>query len=246
MPRLFCLFAVIFCSLSSAIADTIRVAVASNFAEPMKALAAAYEAQTGHRVLVSSASSGKLFAQIQQGAPFHLFFSADEDKPKALEQSQHAVDGSRFTYAKGTLALWSRDKVVDSEALQALEQDQSLRVALANPALAPYGLAAQQVLERAGLAHTRQQWVIGENVAQSFQFAYTRNVAFAFVSLAQAREIAGHYWLPPQHDYQPILQQAVLLRGAENKVAATGFIAFVRSPALRERFHGWGYEVPTP
>ncbi len=245
MPRLYCFLAVIVCSLSSALADTIRVAVASNFAEPMKALAAAYEAQSGHRVLVASASSGKLFAQIQQGAPFDLFFSADEEKPKALELSGHAVKGSRFTYAKGTLALWSRDQDIDADALQRLATDQNLRVALANPALAPYGLAAKQVLEQVGLSRTRRQWVIGENVAQSFQFAYTRNVAFAFVSLAQAREIAGHYWLPPQQWYQPILQQAVMLRSAQNNNAATGFMAFVQSPALRERFQAWGYEVPT-
>lgn len=246
MPRLFCLFVVIVCSLSSVQADTIRIAVASNFAEPMKALAAEYQSLSGHQVLVSSASSGKLFAQIQQGAPFHLFFSADVDKPKALELSGHAVEGSRFTYAEGRLALWSRNAGVDAAALQKIATEKTMRVALANPALAPYGLAAEQVLEQAGLTHTRQQWVIGENVAQSLQFAYTGNVAFAFVSLSQAREMAGSYWLPPRDWHQPILQQAVLIRGAEDNAAATGFIAFVQSPEVRERFQGWGYEVLIP
>lgn len=246
MPRFFCLYLALCCSLPGAVADTIRVAVASNFAEPMKALASAYEAKSGHRILVSSASSGKLFAQIQQGAPFHLFFSADEEKPAALERTGHAVVGSRFTYVRGRLALWSRDAGVDASALETLSADSSRRVALANPVLAPYGLAAQQVLQRAGLSHTRQQWVIGENVAQTFQFAYTGNVAFAFVSLAQAQGAMGSYWLPPHSWYQPILQQAVLLRRAEHNATAKDFVDFVQSPQVQAQFLAWGYEVPGP
>ncbi len=244
MPKYQYILAALLCWGSHAAADTVRVAVASNFAAPMNALAAAYEAQSGHQLLISSASSGKFFAQIRQGAPYHLFFSADQDKPLALEQMQLTASGTRSTYAHGTLALWSRFAAPTATTLQSLAQNPTQKVALANPKFAPYGMAAKQVLQHLGLDHTRAQWVLGENVAQSYQFAYSGNVAFGFVSYSQVKSGNGFYWLPPKDWYTPIRQDVVLLKTAQNNPAARGFLAYIQTPPAREIIQFWGYEVP--
>ncbi|MEQ9103438.1 MAG: molybdate ABC transporter substrate-binding protein [Rhodothermales bacterium] len=233
----------------------IRVAVASNFAPALEALAHAFEAQTGHVVTPVPGSTGKLYAQIRNGAPFDAFFAADVERPRLLEEEGRAVPGTRFTYAIGTLVLWSPDPdLVDADGavLNPAEGDAGAFrfrfLALANPTLAPYGKAAEQVLRARGVWDALQDRMVrGENIGQAYQYVYSGNAELGFVALSQlmgpggvATDIGrtGSRWEPPQALYDPIAQQAVLL--TENKVARD-FLDFVRSPAARDIIHGYGY-----
>ena len=171
-------------------AAEVHVAVAANFATPAKQLAAPFLRETGHRVVLSSGSTGKFYAQIKSGAPFEVLLSADEATPRRLEEDGLAVPGTRFTYATGRLALWSaRPNLPMGEAL--LRKNDFQRLAIANPRLAPYGAAAQEVLEKLGLwANVRSKLVQGENIAQTFQFVSSGNAELGFVALSGARRIA--------------------------------------------------------
>ena len=232
-------------------AERITVAVASNFAAPMTDIAAAFERQSGHEVQLAFGSSGKLFAQISHGAPFEVFFSADRDKPEALERKGLAVESSRFTYAVGVLALWSARTDVPVENAEVLRQGDFNKLALANPRLAPYGAAAVDVLESLGLAEaTRPRWVQGENIAQTYQFVGSGNAAVGFVALSQIMVEgivrAGSAWIVPEPLHAPIRQDAVLLRRGASNEAARAFLAFVRSDAARAIIESYGYRGGEP
>ena len=221
----------------------LRIAVAANFAVPAETLAAAFEAETGTSVSVSSGSSGALFAQITQGAPFAIFLSADAARPKALEDQGLAIAGSRFTYALGKLALWSaEDGVVDDEGA-VLRTDRFSHLAIANPETAPYGTAAIESLEALGvLPEVEARLVIGQSVAQAFQFAQSGNAELGFVALSQLGNAAGgSHWLVPSDLYQPIRQDAVLL--VSNNPDADAFIAYLKDSEAREIIAGFGYDL---
>jgi molybdate transport system substrate-binding protein len=232
--------------LNPSYADEIHVAVASNFTAAIKDLAARFEQQTQHQVTLSFSSSGKIFAQIQHGAPFQLFLSADQTKPKALEKGGWVVPGSRFTYALGSLVLWSAqpDKVVNDSGI--LHTDDFNKLALANPKLAPYGAAAVQVLEALQLTSaTQRKWVMGENIAQTYQFIATGNAELGFVALSQviATEAlaAGSGWRVPTELHQPIRQDAVLLKRAQDHVGARAFWTYLRSEEAQTIIRSYGY-----
>lgn len=231
-------------------AEEITVAVASNFTAAMNEIVTEFEAASGHEVRVAFGSSGKFYAQITHGAPFQAFFSADRAKAAALESDGLAVPGSRFTYAIGTLALWSRKPdVVDDEA-SVLKQGRFNKLALANPRLAPYGAAAVEVLQNLDLVQqTRSRWVQGENVAQTWQFVSTGNADLGFVALSQImsrREIGtGSAWVVPKHLYSPIRQDAVLLRDGENSAATRALLRFVRDGKGAAIIAANGYHTPT-
>lgn len=235
-------------------AETISVAVASNFNTAMGAIAEAFEKESGHTVLRSSAASGKLYAQINHGAPFHVFFSADQTKPAALEKQALAVNGTRFTYALGTLVLWSRQEKLIDEHASVLRSLEFHHLALANPKLAPFGAAALDVLDNLGIVEkTRQRWVQGENIAQTFQFIMSGSAELGFVSRSQIMQpdgsgastlFMGSAWQVPADLYQPIRQDAVLLRQGENSPAARALLAFVRSDQGRSIIARYGYELP--
>ena len=228
------------------VADEIRVAVASNFANTLKVIASNFEAASGHKVKLSIGSTGKHYAQIHHGAPFDVFFAADSKRPALLEAEGAALPGSRFTYAIGRLVLWSpRDGYVDAQG-KILETGNFQHLAMANPRLAPYGKAAQEVLEYRGLWEIlKSRAVLGENIAQTFQFVKSGNAWLGFVAWSQIKRpgqaVSGSYWNIPADLYTPIEQQAVLLNGSK---AAQEFVRFVQSEESRQLIRSFGYDLP--
>lgn len=230
-------------------AGEVRVAVAANFAVPMQQIVQNFEKQTGHKVKLSIGSSGRFYAQIHNGAPFDVFLSADEKLPELLEKEQLAVSGSRFVYAQGKLVLWSADdKLVDAKGL-VLSDGRFRKLAYADPKLAPYGLAAQQVLKSLKLEQQVQnKLVMGESVTQAWQFVATGNAELGFVALSQilqdGKVITGSYWLVPEQLYQVIQQSAVLLQSAQDKLASQALLDYLKSTEARALIQKFGYALP--
>ncbi len=226
-------------------AATIQIAVASNFATPLKALARQFEQHTSHKVTIITASSGKLYAQIMHGAPYDAFFSADSQRPQLLENHNKTITNSRFTYALGTLVLWSNDPKLINNNYDILRQQTVQPVAMANPRLAPYGRAALEVLQKLDLLETLKPHLIrGENIGQTFHFVKSANAPLGFVALSQvqspAHQIPGSFWLIPDNYYSPIEQQAVQLK---NNPATKAFMAFVRSEPALLLIQSYGYKL---
>lgn len=234
-------------------AAQVRVAVAANFAAPFEKLAAAFTAQTGHTTLVSSGSTGKLYAQIKSGAPFDVLLAADEDTPRKLEEEGLAVKGQRFTYARGQLVLWTlQSKRLPPQATAAqvaglLGQGRFKHLAMANPQLAPYGRAAVETLQALGVhAQLLPKLVLGDNVAQAAQFVATGNAEWGLVALSnvvlQTGAARGGWWRVPQALHRPLLQDAVLLQRGARQPAAQALMQFLQSDQARAliRQHGYG------
>lgn len=236
------------CICVSAQADVAQVAVAANFAEPIKAVAAELHKATGHTLAVTLGGTGKLYAQIRNGAPFDVLLAADSDTPARLERDGLAQPGSRFTYATGRLVLWSSDaQRVDAQG-DVLKQGRFQRLAYANPKTAPYGAAATEVMERLGLsAALAPKLVQGESIGQTMGFVATGNAELGFVALSQVLEggklKSGSMWLIPQTLYRPIHQDAVLLRHGAANPAASALLALLASPRIRELILSYGYTV---
>lgn len=245
----FSLFALAWLLAFPASADTVQVAVASNFAQPMARIAAAFQRDTGHRLLLSSGSSGKFYAQIASGAPFEVLLSADDEIPQRLEKEGLAVAGSRATYAIGKLVLWSpRPDYVDGKG-EVLRGGGFARLAMANPKTAPYGAAARETMEKLGLWQALQPKLVqGESIAQAYQFVASGNAELGFVALSQVRnengETRGSLWLVPQALYTPIRQDAVLLKKGKGNPAAGQFMAYLRSARATAIIQSFGYELP--
>ena len=229
------------------VADTIKVAVASNFIQPIRLIAKQFQKETGHSIVLVSGSSGKHFAQIMNGAPFDIFLSADSRRPQILDDKKRIVSGSRFTYAIGKLVLWSPDQALIDGSEAVLLKGEFSHLAMANPALAPYGKAARQVLQHYKLWNTlRPRLVRGESISQAFHFVASGNTPLGLVAYSQIKKpeqkILGSYWLIPQDIYQPIYQQAVLL--TSNKVAKS-FVDFIKGDSAQNIIKRFGYEVIT-
>ncbi len=230
-------------ALTPALADDALVAVAANFADTARQLAQTYSDSSEHQLVVAVGSTGKLYAQIINGAPFDVLLAADQRRPQLLVASGHAVATSPFTFARGQLMLWSADaQRVTSDPTASLLADRRSRVAIANPKLAPYGEAARETLE------TLQLWeplsdrlVRGENVAQAFAMAASGNADFAFVAASMSNLHAGSRWLVPQRFYTPIRQDAVLLSRAAQNPAAKGFLAYLASIEAQTSIRAAGY-----
>jgi len=226
-------------------AADIRVAAASNFSQAMTVLARSFEESTGHQVKLVFGSTGKHYAQVRNGAPFDVFFSADIERPRLLEEEGIAIAGSRFTYAIGKLVLWSpMADYVDSKG-NVLEKGEFNYLAIANPVLAPYGRAAKEVLQSRGLwSEMKGKAVRGENIGQAFQFVNSGNAELGFVALSQVTKInqpiEGSFWKVPQGLYTPIEQQAVLLK--ENEVGRR-FLSYIKSTAAMKIINDYGYET---
>ncbi len=232
-------------------AAQIQVAVAANFLATTRQLALVYERHHADHILISSASTGSLYAQISHGAPYDILLAADARRPRLLEQAGLTVPGSRFTYAIGRLVLWSRRAGLITAGATILKHGHIIRLAIANPATAPYGAAAEAVLKHLGLwQQDRAQRVQGENVAQTLLFAVTGNVDAAFVALSQVTDprhpLGGSRWVVPTAWYPPIEQQAVLLKSAADKPAARAFYAFLHGAQARTLIEHHGYHVPAP
>lgn len=245
-PKYQCLLAaVLLLPIKPVLAEEILVAVASNFSAPMAALASEFESETGHQVNLVYGSSGRLYAQIQNGAPFQIFLSADQEKPQLLEARQLVVPGSRFTYATGVLVLWSADASSAIQDSQALSQEFN-RLAIANAQLAPYGQAAVEVLTNLGQYDSVQRKLVqGENISQTFQFVETGNAELGFVALSQVGNAngieRGAGWIVPSEYHSPILQDAVQIAPDERCAACAEFLNFIKSPLAVETIKAHGY-----
>lgn len=245
LPRLLAAIALGLCSLSAR-AGEVQVAVAANFAAPMQAIATQFAKDTGHRAVLMGGSTGKLYAQIRNGAPFEVFLSADDATPARLVAEGSALRGSRFTYALGRLVLWSATPgLVDAEG-KVLARGGFAHLALANPKLAPYGAAAMQVLGALGLAETlRSKLVVGESIAQAYQFVHSGNAQLGFVALAQVAQdgaiASGSAWRVPAELHAPIRQDAVLLARGQANPAARALLEYLQGPAARAVIRSYGY-----
>ena len=224
-------------------AEQVNVAVASNALAAIKLIADEFEKQFGHTVRISSGSTGKLYAQIVNGAPFDLFFAANEKEPEKLEQSGLTVPNSRFTYAVGKLVAWSANVALlkATSIKNAVASNSVTRIAIANPKIAPYGLAAQQALQKMGIWESLQTKIIrGENITQTYQFVVTNNAQIGFVAKSQIQqniEMEQGSFLEVAEDlYMPIRQQAVLLQRAQHNKAARDFIDMIKSDSVKGIF----------
>lgn len=226
-------------------ADT-PVAVAANFTEPAKEIAAAFERATGHHATLSFGSSGAFYTQIAHGAPFELFLSADADRPAQAEKDGFAVPGSRFTYAVGRLVLYSaKAGLVDGQG-RVLRTGSFAKLAIADPAAAPYGLAAVQTLDKLGLsAALAPRLVKGSSITQAYQFVATGAAELGFVALSQVVAVpGGSRWVVPEKLHQPIEQQAVLLKTGAANPAAQAFLRFLHGREGTAIIRRFGYALP--
>lgn len=225
------------------------VAVAANFAEVAERLEKDFEGASGHRLTFVVGSTGKLYAQIANGAPFDVFLSADQETPARLEKEGQAVAGSRFTYAVGRLTLWSPEPGrVGSDGAATLKEGKFRRLAIANPELAPYGAAAKQALEKLGLwERFKDRIVMGETIGQAHAMVASGNAELGFVALSYVlsprTETKGSRWDVPARLHAPLQQDAVLLARAAGNPAARAFLDFLRSAKARAVMETYGYAV---
>lgn len=229
-------------------AETTLVATAANFTAPMNEIAEAFEKATGYGAKLSFGSSGKFVAQIEHGAPYEVFLSADDEKPARLEQARLAVPDSRFTYAIGKLVLWSAKPGFVDDQGAVLSRGGFRHLALADPKLAPYGAAAVEVLKNKGLFERLEPlFVLGENISQTHQFISTGNAELGFVALSQViaggRIAEGSGWIVPETLYSPIRQDAVLLNKGSGNPAAPALLEFLKSNEARAIIQKYGYRL---
>ena len=233
-------------TFSGAIASEVNVAVAANFSAPMARIAAAFEQDTGHKALLSFGSTGKFYAQIKNGAPYQVLLAADQETPAKLEQEGQTIAGSRFTYAVGKLALWSRQSGLVDDKGEVLRKGNFEKIAIADPRLAPYGAAALEVIEQLGLTTAlKPKIVLGENISMAYQFVVTGNAALGFVALSQIQSDGkiqeGSAWIIPTSLHAPIKQDAVALANSNVNPAAAALLAYLKSDKAKAIIKGFGY-----
>ena len=237
-----------FMTFNSAWADEVQVAVAANFTAPIQAIAKDFEKDTGHKLVAAYGATGQFYAQIKNGAPFDVFLAADDSTPEKLEKEGNTVKGSRFTYAIGTLALWSaKDDYVDGKG-DVLKKNQFKHLSIANPKAAPYGLAATQVLDKLQLSEaTRAKIVEGQNITQAFQFVSTGNAELGFVALSQiykdGKVSSGSAWIVPSNLHEPIKQDAVILNKGKDSAAAKALVEYLKGPKAAAVIKAYGYQI---
>ena len=229
-------------------ADEVQVAVAANFTAPIQAIAKGFEADTGHKLVAAYGATGQFYTQIKNGAPFEVFLAADDTTPAKLESEGDTVKGSRFTYAVGTLALWSaKDGYVDGKG-EVLKANQYQHLSIANPKAAPYGLAATQVLDKLKLTEaTKAKIVEGQNITQAYQFVSTGNAELGFVALSQiykdGKVTSGSAWIVPANLHDPIKQDAVILNKGKDSAAAKALVQYLKGPKAAAIIKSYGYEL---
>lgn len=229
------------------LAENVLVAVATNFLNPMKEIAFHFEAKSGHRVTISAGSTGKLFAQIQHGAPFEVFLSADSQRPQQLEEQGQGIKGTRFVYAIGRIVLWSRGQVLlIHNVAPVLQEIPFNHMALANPKTAPYGRAAVQTLRNLKTwEFVKNRIVQGENIGQAFQYVASGNAELGFVAFSQVLNLnqndRGSWWEVPAHLHDAIAQSAVLLQQGRNNPAARALLEFLKTSQGKQIIEKYGY-----
>ena len=235
-------------AIGAAQADEVQVAVAANFTAPIQAIAADFEKDTGHKLIAAYGATGQFYTQIKNGAPFEVFLSADDTTPEKLEREGDTVKGSRFTYAVGTLALWSaKDGYVDTKG-EVLKKNEYQHLSIANPKTAPYGLAATQVLEKLKLTEaTKAKIVEGQNITQAYQFVSTGNAELGFVALSQiykeGKVTSGSAWIVPASLHDPIKQDAVILNNGKDNAAAKALVEYLKGPKAAAVIKSYGYQL---
>ena len=242
--------ALLFGSVAGSVnAGEVNAAVAANFTAPVQQIADLFQKETGHTVKLSFGSSGKFTAQIKEGAPFDVFLAADEKNPRLLEQEGLAVKDTRFVYALGKLVLWSAKPGFVDDKGAVLGKGNFNKLAYADPKLAPYGLAAQETLQKMNLWDKVQgKLVTGESIAQTYQFAATGNADLAFIALSQitkdGKVTEGSWWIVPADLYNPIRQAAVQLTAAKDKTAAQAFLKYLKGEKATAVIRSFGYGLP--
>lgn len=249
MKRLACLLPALLCCLPLiAHAGSVQVAVAANFTAPMQQIAASFEQDTGHKAVLSFGATGKFYSQIRNGAPFEVLLAADDETPARMEREGMAVPNTRFTYAIGRLVLWSaKPDFVDSRG-DVLKKGGFSHLALANPKLAPYGVAAMEVMSGLGLASQLQpRFVQGENIAQTYQFVHSGNAELGFVALSQVyrdgKLASGSAWIVPASLHTPIRQDAALLQKGKDNAAANTLLKYLGGDKARTIIRAYGYDL---
>ncbi|MFI8748347.1 molybdate ABC transporter substrate-binding protein [Pseudomonas sp. NPDC077186] len=242
------LFVLLLAGAGPALAAEVQVAVAANFTAPLQAIAARFEQASGHKLVAAFGATGQFYAQIKHGAPFEVLLAADASTPARLESEGETVAGSRFTYAIGGLALWSADVNRLDGSPAALHAGEFAHLAIANPQAAPYGLAAIQVLDKLGLREAVQgKLVEGQNITHAHQFVSTGNAELGFVALSQVyqngRLSSGSAWIVPQALYDPIRQDAVILKRGANNPAAAALMEYLRGPEAAAIIESFGYKL---
>lgn len=228
-------------------ADEVVVAVAANFTAPMKTIAPEFEKDTGHKIVAAYGATGKLYAQIKNGAPFEVLLAADAETPAKLVGEHAAVAGSQFTYALGRLVLWSAKPGVVDAAGEVLKQGRFENIALANPKLAPYGAAAAEAMKALGVYDELQaKFVTAETISQTHQFVQSGNAMLGFVALSQVSKdgkIEGSAWIVPADLYQPIRQDAVILEKGNGKPAAQALMKYLQGDKVKAMVRAYGYRL---
>ena len=230
-------------------ADTTLVAVAANFAGAAEAISAAFHGETGHIAQITTGSTGKLYAQITEGAPFEVLLAADAKTPEKLVAEGQAVAASRFTYAIGGLTLWSVEAgLIGADAKTSLTSDKIRFLAIANPDLAPYGVAAKEALTNLGLwDEVQPKIVLGQNIGQVFAMATAGAADAAFVATSALAgpdaPTTGSRLNVPQDLFTPIRQDAVLLYKGKDNAAAVAFLAFLKGEKAHDIIKSFGYDL---
>ena len=233
---------------AASFAAEVSVAVAANFTAPMQKIAQVFAQDTGHKAVLAFGSTGNFYAQIRNGAPFQILLAADEETPARIEKEGLGVANSRFTYATGQLVLWSKQAGLVDDKGDVLRGGKFERLAIANPKLAPYGLAAIETLTRLGLLQSlTPKFVQGENIAQTYQFVATENAALGFVALSQVFADGhikeGSAWIVPASMHTPIQQAAVLLLTGKDNPAAAALLGYLRGDKAKGIMRSFGYGI---
>jgi molybdate transport system substrate-binding protein len=230
-------------------AGEVNAAVAANFTAPAQQIAAIFEKESGNTVKLSFGSTGKFYSQIKEGAPFDVLLAADEKTPKLMEQKNLAVANSHFVYAIGKLVLWSAKPGYADDKGEVLSKGNYIKLSYADPKLAPYGLAAQETLQKLNLwDKVQSKLVTGESITQAYQFAATGNAELAFIALSQitkdGKVTGGSWWKVPADFYTPIKQSAIQLSSAKDKAASQAFLNFLKSEKAAAIIRSFGYDLP--
>lgn len=236
-------------SLSTAVlADEVKVAVAANFTAPMKVIAENFEKATGHKAELAFGSSGKFYSQITNGAPFDVFFSADQARPEKLEKESGTVAGSHFTYATGKLVLWSNKAGYVDDKAKVLKTGDFAHLAIASPKLAPYGAAAIETMKALGVFEQLEPKLVqGESISQAYNFVLTGNAELGFVALSQVyadgKLKSGSGWIVPGRLHTPINQDAVILKHGKDNKAARALVDYLKTEPAKVVIRSFGYDV---
>ena len=246
-----CLF--IITGVNHAFAEEITIAAASDLNFAFKEIVAEFEKTTGNHVKLTLGSSGNFYAQLQNGAPFDLYFSADIAYPRKLEEAGLTVPGSLYQYAVGRIVMWTGNGAhLDlSKGLEILREPTIRKIAIANPKHAPYGRAAVAAMEYAQVYdRVKDKLVLGENISQAAQFVESGSADVGIIALSLAlappMQAAGHYWDILADAYPPIEQGAVILMGGKNQESAKAFLSFIQGADGQTMMKRYGFVVPSP